>query len=207
VIGLALVGCAVTPPDDPGYLRLAGSVAPDVTLDGDDAGAVLVWATVASGETCVEVDPLRFVPHLLSYEAEVDGPPALDGDPCVPTPAAFGDPGPFAAGLLVLVDPDQGQPLSVRADPVSLLDWFATGAGSPGALLTAERGRVAAVAGGYTLMVARDGLAVGPEYCRLDDVVPGLVLYDDRGVDCGGWAPLAEPGERTEYQGVDLEAP
>jgi len=54
---------------------------------------------------------------------------------------------------------------------------------------------------------AADALDPGDAYCRLDGVIPGLVLYDDRGTDCGGWVPLSTPGQRTEYQGVELVEP
>jgi hypothetical protein len=192
---------------DPGYLRLRGGVASDVALEGDDAGAVVVWVTAVDGETCVEVDELTFVPHLLAYEVEISGPPRLDGEPCVPTPADWGDPLPFAVGALALVDPERGRTVEVTADPLSLLGWFAGEAVSLGELLAVDGGRVAAVALEHALMATTEAPSVGTPYCRFERGIPGLVLYDDRGSGCGGWVPLAEPGERTEFQGVDLSAP
>ncbi|MEQ1570498.1 MAG: hypothetical protein ABMA64_33005 [Myxococcota bacterium] len=198
-----LGGCAVPPSTDATYLRLRGAVADDVRLTGDDAEVVVAWVTAADGEVCLDVEVLPFVPHLFGYEAEVNGPPDLDGEPCVPGPADAG-PGPFAVGLLALLDPDPRSQVTLSADPVGLLEWFGGGGGAP--QLVASGGAVAAVADGFALMVSTGAAPTG-SLCRLDAAVEGLALYDDRGTGCGGWAPLAAAGERTEIQGVDLVRP
>lgn len=202
---LLLLSACVDPLAQPAFLAVGGEVGPDVVLEGDDAVLQLVWLTSVGGETCVEIDSLDIVPSLLTYRVEIAGPPTLDGDICVPL--SIGE-GALGVGALVLVDPDPKATAELTADPSSLLGWFAgTEDGSIATVVQVGNGRIAAVATGMALIVTDGALAVDEEYCRFDAAVSGLTLYDDRGTTCGGWVPLAEAGERTEFQGIDLVAP
>ena len=201
------IGCA--PDLDQGsFLTLRGDVSADVDLDGDDAEAKLIWATAVDGELCVELDELTFVPNLFSYEARLAGPPPLDGSPCVPQPVDLDPAATVGFGLLALIDPDRDASAQIRVDPGSLLAWFA---GDPLPLIEVIRvdaGRLAAATRSFALIVdGPDTPLFGEPYCRFDQVSEGLTLYQDRGLDCGGWVPVAPAGVRTEYQGVDLVAP
>lgn len=203
-----LLGCAPAP-GDADFLRLRGSVSADVAIDGDDTEAIVAWVTAVDGELCVEIDLPRFVPSLFAYEVEIDGPPALDGSPCVPWPADLDPPGPAAFGVLALVDPEPRAGWEVSADPTTLLGWFA-GSGAPlTEVVRASGGRIAAVASRFALAV--DGAdppgPFGASYCRFDGLIAGLTLYEDQGTACDGWSPVAPAGERTEYQGIDLVPP
>lgn len=189
-------------------MRLRGAVAPQVSIDGDDAGARVVWVTAVAGELCVEVDAPLFAPGVGAYQADIEGPPSADGDPCVPVPADLGTSEPTAWGVLVLVDPDDGQPIDVTADPTTLLGWFAAPSDPLAAAVRVTDGRLAAAATGFALIVhGADGppAPFGAPWCRFDGGLPGLTLYEDRAEGCGGWVAAAPAGAHTEYQGVDLE--
>jgi hypothetical protein len=203
------IGCA-SDPGEASFLRLRGAVAPEVSLQGSDAEAVVVWVTAVDRELCVEVDVPSFAPTLFAYEVEIDAPPSLEGDPCVPRPTDLVASGPAAWGVLALVDPEPGAAWEVTADPTTLLAWFAgSGSASIGDVLHARGGRIAAAAPGFALGVADvDGAdGFGVPYCRFEGLVEGLTLYEDHGVGCGGWSPVAPAGARTEFQGIDLVPP
>lgn len=202
---LGWLACAAAPSTNAGFVRISGDVDPAVVLDGGDEVLDLVWVTSAGGETCVEVAPLVIEPALFAYQVEVDGPPALTGDPCVPSTAGEGA---LGLGLLALLDPDPNGRVEVTADPSTLLDWFA-GSGAPLAdVLVTSGGRLAA-ASSVALIVADEGMVPDPALCKFAQIVPGLTLYKDRpGAIClEEWVPLSAPGERTEFQGIDLTPP
>jgi hypothetical protein len=201
---LALFACAPEPEGQP-FLRLRGEVDPEVVIDGEEAVAQVLWVTAVDGELCVEVDPVPFYPYLLQYEAIVEAPPSLDGEPCVPAPPGL-EQARTGWGLLVVASPSARGELQITADPSGLLGWFA-GSGEPlGPLLVAEEGRVAASASRVVLIVDASEAPLSGEWCRFGALVPGLAPYIDRGLSCDGWEPIAEPGVHSEVQGVDLEA-
>lgn len=208
IAGLWAAACA--PPVDTGsFLRLRGAVGPSVEIDGDDAAARVVWVTAVTRDLCVEVDAPPFAPTVGAYQADIEGPPTANGDPCVPVPADLGTSEPTAWGVLVLVDPDDGQSVDVTADPTTLLRWFADPSTPLGAAVRVSGGHLAASAAGFALIVhgADDAppAPFGAAWCRFDGGLPGLTLYEDRADGCGGWVPAAPAGAHTEYQGVDLE--
>ena len=104
--------------------------------------------------------------------------------------------------------------LEIRVEAAHLLDWVRGAQPSlRGALL--PEGQVAAVTAEHLLILLHDrggaerltevnGWEPGQALCRLDQAVEGLTLYRQVGSKCGGWEPLAEAGERTEFQGVPM---
>ena len=206
MILLLPLGCAPSL-GDTSFLRLRGAVSSDIHLDGDDAEIALVWATAVAGELCVEVDPLPFTPGLFSYEVEIEGPPTLDGSPCVPQPIDLQIQAPIGWGILTLIDPDVSSMAEVSADPGALLEWFAGDPGVISDVIRVQQGRLAAATTAFALMVDAGGGPPGGAYCRFDQLIEGLTLYQDRGLSCGGWVPAAPAGDRTEFQGIDLVPP
>lgn len=202
---MMLAGCADSPSGD-SFLTLRGAVDAEVVVEGDDARAVIVWVTAVDGELCLEPIDVPFRPYLLQYEVIIDGPPSLAGQPCVPAPTGL-QRARLAWGALVLVDPDRPAPTQIEADPSALLGWFAGEPSTLGEILVARDAVIAAVAERFALIVsAREG-DYTDRWCRFGAVLPGLAPYVDRGSDCDGWEPLAEPGVYTELQGIDLSTP
>ena len=130
-----------------------------------------MWVTSVDGTSCVEVDELAFVEHLGGYEATIEGPPDLDGEPCVPSPPDLGGAEPLAVGLVTLLDANRGQAVEVSADPGVLLGWFAGEPGRVADLVVADGGAVAAAASGYLLAVTPDVPEPEPPYCRFDGLI------------------------------------
>lgn len=197
--------CAQQLPGEP-YLTLRGEIDADVAVQGDDAEATIVWVTAVDGELCLESTIVPFKPYLLQYEATISGPPPLEGQPCVVAPSDLAEVR-AAWGVLTLVDPDPREQPQLEADPSALLAWFAGEEPELGPLLVADGGKIAAVARQFILVVSAGPRPLGDRWCRFGEMIEGLVLYVDRGVDCDGWEPVSEPGVRTEIQGVDLQTP
>ncbi len=188
---------------------LSGEVSPTVVIDPeDDVMGAILWAWSLDGATGVSIEPVPTEIRLFRYSLEVPPPP-------VPLAASQGlpDAWPGLAELDLLVGvpvllaapPGADVTVSVRADGV--FDWVGDN--------TSLEAQLAAVAPGHLLVVydadvTSSRLGEAPEWsghCALDDAVAGFTLYRRDALGCGGWSPLAEPGSRTEFQGVGMTPP
>lgn len=201
---IALAALACVEPDGPPFLLLRGEIEPEIRIDGDDAIAMLAWVTAVDGELCFESVEVPFSPYLLQYEVAIEGPPPLQGDTCVVAPEGLGDVR-AAWGALLLTDPEPRRTTVIEADPSALLEWFSGEQAELAPLVLAQDGVIVALASRFSLMVSSGEPPTGDRFCRFDQILEGLAPYIDRGSDCGGWDPIAEPGTLTEVQGVDLE--
>ncbi|TNE89844.1 MAG: hypothetical protein EP330_10095 [Deltaproteobacteria bacterium] len=213
---LLLPACATPLSADfagPPYLTLAGAVEL-AGPPGDAAvtGAV-AWAWTEGSQMHTAVVEVPFEPEVYFYRLTVPGPPDVP-------PAATGDapPGlaeePLLIGLPLLLQTE----VEVVADPSGMARWLA-GERVPAAdWLDPGEGRVLAWADEHLLI----GMATGgadhlgetpgidlSALCGVADVAAGLTLYQRAAdVDCPDvWEALSAPGERTDFQGVDMRSP
>lgn len=221
LVAAASVACAPVAGrgDDLGpAFRLVGAVGDDVAVSGTETRGYVAWAWLVDGQVDGVAVEVPFEPRVRAYALDVPPPPAAD-DGQGPAPSARGVDGvALLAGLPVLVEPARGREPGVAVAPDRVWDWvLGETPGAEGAV-EVDGGAWAAWSPDHVLLLtAAPGegarLATHPAWtedgplCRLDGAVLGLTPYRDRGAGCAGWEPLAAPGSRTEFQGIDLSAP
>lgn len=217
---LASLGLGCSAPlilDDPSalgpYLVLSGPLDPTLELDPDTTRAAVAWAYVVDGSVGGAVVEVPLEPRLLEYAVSIDGPPEAEvGDGVTPDALALEGVSILVGVPLLYGDPDDRGPPEVA--PELLLDVALDGpealVGAPWSpaplAVVVDHLLVGLEAGGADLSSLPAWASGGPG-CRLDAVVHGLTLYRDDGGGCGSWRPLAEAGERTEFQGVAMAPP
>jgi hypothetical protein len=191
-------------PPGPSF-RLSGPVDAAVSVDAPVMQGWLAWVWRVDGQLCGRGERVAFEPQVWRYALLVSGPPEIDTpDVCVPAPPSLAD-GPLVAWGVPVLSASEVE-TTLQLDPGGVVDWLAGAAPFAGAI-GANDGAIAAMTPSHLLAVAADNVAWAPEACRFDQISTGLTVYADAGVDCGGWERLAEPGSRTEFQGVALSVP
>jgi len=211
------VGCqGSTGEGDEGFLRLVGPVEPGVEATGERTRAFVAWAWVVDGQLGGTVQEVPFEPRVYAYALDVPGPPEPKGSQGR-APDGLRDLPALSWGLPILIEPKHDGPITATVDARALLEW-AVGIGPRDDLLMVhpvDGGQVAAFTSDYLLVAMETGTGLSQlgaadawdpagAWCPFDRVVSGLTLYDTTSSECGGWRPLASPGERTEFQGVSM---
>lgn len=202
--------------DDLGpFLRLSGSVDPDAPISGERTRGAVAWVWLREGELGSVVTEVPFEPLVYRYALTLSLPPDPGTGALLPEEELSLPGVTLLFGLPLLIEPAAGAFPDVALKPRALLDWVRGASPSLREALPDET--VAAATAGHLLMLlhAEDGAErlteadaweQGHPLCQVDQAVEGLTLYRVSEGKCGGWEPLAEPGERTEFQGVPMRA-
>jgi hypothetical protein len=191
-----------------------------VDVSGDRTAAFVAWAWLVDGTMDAVAVEAPFEPLIRAYVLDVPAPPDPSaGTSPRPAPDLAVDGVSLLVGLPILVEPDGAGAPQVGVDPEALWSWAAGEVPEPAGAIGVVGGRWAGYSAGHALLLAAvpgaEGvrLATAPPWttggplCRLDGAVLGLTPYRDVGDGCLGWEPMAAPGSRSEFQGIDLSSP
>jgi len=219
-------GCSPEPLADATYegeefFWLSGPVVLDdpPPLAPAAAAVAWVWQEAEQAVGLVQIVPLES--RILGYGIEVNRPPGaaeFDDNTWVPVDSV-----PLPAGvsllyglpLLLTREPSEGDALVV--DPAEMARWVAWDQFDAGAIVRMDGAGgdpLVGVTRGHLLVLMASDAAVRqlsefPSFdndggCVIGSVIPGLTLYRRDTEDCARWEPLAQAGERTEFQGIPM---
>lgn len=210
--------------DGPPFLTLTGAVDVEPADAEDAPGAAVAWFWLTGSEATAAAWQVEWEPRVYSYSMTLRSPPGRDdfeetgwsgGPVALPSDVTL------LVGLPLLIagatDDAAEEPLAVDPELGRLIEWLADPSGDARALVQSEDGmqRVIGVTRHHLLVAvgADEGVETLGEHPAWSDALPtlaeatpGLTLYawQERSAV---WAALAEPGVRTEFQGIDITPP
>ena len=192
------------------FFAISGPI--DVPADsiGSEPRGAIAWAWLLHGRISGRVEEAGFEPRVYSYALDVDHPPTVDPNEGEPAGWAGWAGSSLLVGLPLLYRPeDEAHDLQVI--PEALFAWLSGDETDANAVVVPGSGDMLAAVTRDHLIVGLAGDPPGPPGhgapCGLDAAVAGLTLYRRGDGACAAWQPLADPGERTEFQGVPMGPP